>query len=72
MEKYSIQTMIFWSLYAFIWFRNIEKNAVANDKCVFATCTYFKYFMKIKIYCRYIMLRDTKTIAKQKPLLPNR
>jgi hypothetical protein len=23
--KYSIQTMIFWSLYAFIWFRNIEK-----------------------------------------------
>jgi hypothetical protein len=23
--KYSIQTMIFWSLCAFIWFRNIEK-----------------------------------------------
>jgi hypothetical protein len=23
--KYSIQTMIFWSLCAFIWFKNIEK-----------------------------------------------
>jgi hypothetical protein len=23
--KYSIQTMIFWSLRAFIWFKNIEK-----------------------------------------------
>jgi hypothetical protein len=23
--KYSIQTMIFWSLCAFIWFKNVEK-----------------------------------------------
>jgi hypothetical protein len=23
--KYSVQTMIFWSLCAFIWFKNIEK-----------------------------------------------
>jgi hypothetical protein len=23
--KYSIQTMIFWSICAFVWFRNIEK-----------------------------------------------
>jgi hypothetical protein len=35
--KYSTQTMIFWSLCAFIWFRNMKKN----DKCVFATCTEF-------------------------------
>jgi hypothetical protein len=24
--KYSLQTMIFWYLYAFIWFKNIEKT----------------------------------------------
>jgi hypothetical protein len=36
-EKYSNQTMIFWSFCAFIWFKNIEKNAVANDKWFFAT-----------------------------------
>jgi hypothetical protein len=29
--------MIFWSLCAFIWFKNMKKNAVANDKWFFAT-----------------------------------
>jgi hypothetical protein len=35
--KYSIQTMSFWYLCAFVWFKNIEKNAIANDKWFFAT-----------------------------------
>jgi hypothetical protein len=35
--KYSIQTMIFWSLCALIWLKNVEKNADASGKRFFAT-----------------------------------
>jgi hypothetical protein len=33
----SLQTMTFWPFCAFIWFKNIEKMLLQNDKWFFAT-----------------------------------
>jgi hypothetical protein len=44
--------MIFWSL-CVLFGSEIEKNAVANDKCVFATCTEFINERRHHLGCPY-------------------